>query len=124
MSTDRKIRGVFLAVLIAFALLPSILLLNDFLRVHGHTNAQLTATFIGAAREDIFGFGFWLLWVGFAFIEAVLLSSAWFLLSHRWLHSLILVVLVFFVATSVLNYVAFVREFSLWSSYVSRVIAG
>ena len=124
MSTDRVVRSVFFVLLIAVALFPSFLLLNDFLRVYSHTDAQLMATFVGAAPEDIFGFGFWPLWLGFAFVEAVLLSSAWFLLARRWLHSVIFLALVFFVAASVLNYVAFIRESSLWSSYVSNAIAG
>ncbi len=124
MGIISKVRSTLFALLVVLAFLPSLLLLSDFLRVHGSTDGQLTAAFVGAAQEDIFGFGFWPLWLGLALVEAVLLGAAWLLVFRRWFRGIVFVTLAAFVATSTLGYAAFTREFALWSSYVSGANAG
>ena len=124
MGTDSKICSALFASFVALALLPSFLLLNDFLRVNGSTDAQLYATFVGAAPEDIFGFGFWPLWAGLAFAEVILLGAAWLLISRRLFRHAVFAALAIFAVTSVLSHAAFTRESALWSTYVSSANAG
>ena len=117
MDTHGKLRKVLFALFGALALLPSFLLFDDFLRVNSNTDAQLMAGFVGAAPEDVFGLGFWPLWLGLAVVEAVLLGVAWFLVIRLGFRRIVLAMLAVFVATSVFSYAAFARESALWSAY-------
>ena len=103
-------------MLVACAVGVSVLLLRDFSRTLASSDADLLATFSGAAYEDIFGFGFWATWLLLAAVEASLLLGAWLLAPARKLRTLVAVVLAVFLFSSALNYGAFTREQSLWFS--------
>ena len=99
---------------IAVALALSYPLLVDFLRVSGKTDAQLMASFSGQAPEDVFGFGFWVTWVPLAILEVFFLVVASVLATVRWRRYVLAVAVLCFFAMSVLDYLAFAREWALF----------
>jgi hypothetical protein len=124
MGTVSKVRSALFALFVALAFLPSLLLLADFLQVNASTDAQLSASFVGVAPEDVAGFWFWLVWAVLALFEACFLSAAWFLSSRRWFRRIVVLTLAVFATTSALGYAASARECALWSAYVSSAKAG
>ena len=116
MKRTDSVRVATCLVLVVCAFGVSALLLRDCSRAAVSSDAQLLATFSGAAYEDIFGFGFWVTWLFLAAIEASLLLGAWLLVPTRAPRALVAFVLVIFLFSSALNYWAFTREQSLWFS--------
>jgi hypothetical protein len=114
------IRRLLPAVFAAVALLPSVALLLDALRVAGSSNAELVTKFNGAAFEDIFGFGFWLHWALLFVVEAAALTLVWSLAKTNWLRYLVPILLAAFAVTSLLGYQSFGREYALWSTQVNQ----
>ena len=116
MKVTGSIRLAGYLVLVACAIGVSVLLLRGFSRASVSSDADLLATFNGAAYEDIFGFGFWASWLLLAGVEAGLLFGAWLLVPARQLRAMVAVILAIFISSSALNYRAFAREQSLWFS--------
>lgn len=113
-SEDERVRISFGFIFFALAVAASYPLLSVFIHSQFVTDDQLRTSFVGQAAEDIFGFGFWFMWVPLAVVEAVMLLVAWLLRKARACRVTILVTLGLFVAASVLCYVAYVHEFKVW----------
>jgi hypothetical protein len=118
-----KLPAIFKTVVICLLLVfggLTLALLYDAARLGLTPQNVLVEEFRGAAYEDIFGFGFWPTWGVVAFTQFTCLLLAWLLLGARGVRGLVPVLLVAFVAASVLDYFASQRQYSLWSAYVSH----
>lgn len=117
MTVDTRTRCVITAVPMTLAWYPSYLLLADFHRVVSHTDAQLIASFAGAAQEDILGFGFWPAWIGLALLETILVGWQWAIASTRWSRLFSAGTLGVFGMSTLLDYCAYSHEYALWCGH-------
>ena len=108
------VRALVFAFAIALACVLLLVLFHDNAHVAVSSDAEILASFRGAAYEDIFGLGFWVTWFLIAFIEASLLLLAWFVQPTRPYRALVSVVFVSFLLVFALGYHAFSREEALW----------
>jgi hypothetical protein len=111
-------------VRVGFSLLPPLLLvasvgitlvlLLDAQRIWFSTDETLIAGFVGAAFEDVFGFGFWPSWGLLALGQVAVMAGIWKVVQTRRARYLVLASLSAFAVATALNFHAYEREHTLW----------